>query len=410
MSQCDCRIERGSVLPFRLNSKSILQLIVLFLVSLLSVNAETQSAKDDASQLLPSAIGDFRANGPPRKNDKDVFGATVPDGEFATVSSFARGYSLRGNGTVTVSAARMATEAAAYAQLKRFVDDLRAKGDAPTRVSSIGTLAYATKEQVAFFKGPVFVTATADRAGDAAKVLADLAGQYSQTLASSDNDIPPLVKHLPDWIQVEERARYAVSLSALKGIAGNQPVLDAIDFGGGTEAVLAPYDNSQLAIVEFTTPQLATTNDARIQARLAELRNSGQPVPTAYRRVGNYAVFVFNAPDAKTAESLIGGVSYEQVVQWLGNNPNILRRAQKAYAATTAGIVLAVMKASGISLIACLAIGGLFGAYVFRRRRKKMVKFDTYSDAGGMTRLNIDELNVQTDTRRLISGSRGGTS
>jgi hypothetical protein len=165
---------------------------------------------------------------------------------------------------------------------------------------------------------------------------------------------------------------------------------------------VAPYDNAQLAIVEFTTPQIATVNDAAIKAKIEQLKAAGQPVPTAYRRVGNYSVFVFNAADQKTAENLINGISYEQVVQWLGNNPNILRRAQKAYAATTAGIVLAVVKAAGLSLLICLGIGGLFGAYVFRQRRMRMAQANTYSDSGGMVRLNIDDLNVQSDSGRLL--------
>src|SRR6266852_2587216 len=76
--------------------------------------------------------------------------------------------------------------------------------------------------------------------------------------------------------------------------------------------VVSNYGPSQLVIVEFTTPQFASDNDRRITAKIHELKNQGQPVPTAYRRVGNYSVFVFNAPDEQTAKQLIDQVKYQQ--------------------------------------------------------------------------------------------------
>jgi hypothetical protein len=154
-------------------------------------------------------------------------------------------------------------------------------------------------------------------------------------------------------------------------------------------------------LVEFHTPQLATENDQRIIARIQELWRLGQRAPTAYRRVGNYAVFVFDAPDEQTAKQLIDQVKYEQVVSWLGENPNILREAQERYVDTTLGVLVTVLKASGYALVGCLGIGGLIGGLLFTYRRSQQKEVSAYSDAGGMLRLNLDELTADlTDRRR----------
>src|SRR6185369_13264215 len=144
------------------------------------------------------------------------------------------------------------------------------------------------------------------------------------------------------------------------------------------------------------TPQLATDNDQRIIAKIHELWNQGLPAPTAYRRVGNYSVMVFDAPDQKTANELIDQVKYEQVVQWLGENPNILKEAQRRYVDTTLGVFIAVLKASGFAAIGCLGAGGLIGALLFSRRRSQQKQVRAFSDAGGMLRLNLDELTPKS--------------
>ena len=170
---------------------------------------------------------------------------------------------------------------------------------------------------------------------------------------------------------------------------------------GDADAVAADYGHAQFLIVEYNTPQLAGDNDRSVLSKIEELRTQGQPIPSAYRRVGNYSVFVFNAEDEQTAKALIDQVEYEQVVQWLGDNPYLLEQAQREYYQTTAGVLLAVVKASGLSLLLCLAAGGssapsysteacataLCGS-LFRRRRN--------------ARLNIDEITPQTDPAKLV--------
>jgi hypothetical protein len=365
----------------------------------------TGSSEQDnpAQKTLPARLGDFRSNPgrPAQTAGAERSGAPIP--EQRILGGADRLYTSSAGVAVDVMLNQAATDSAAYAALKSGLKELeRSKGASRKLVSDVGSLAYEVGDSLAFVKGTAEVVLTREGSRTTREDVIALAKQLADTIPSTDSDIPALVKHLPDWVGAQERAEYAVSPEQLNAEIASQPVLDAIIFSAGTEAVVAPYDSAQLAIVEFTTPQIATVNDAAIKAKIEQLKAAGQPVPTAYRRVGNYSVFVFNAADQKTAENLINGISYEQVVQWLGNNPNILRRAQKAYAATTAGIVLAVVKAAGLSLLICLGIGGLFGAYVFRQRRMRMAQANTYSDSGGMVRLNIDDLNVQSDSGRLL--------
>jgi hypothetical protein len=155
-------------------------------------------------------------------------------------------------------------------------------------------------------------------------------------------------------------------------------------------------------LVEFNTPQLAGDNDRAITAKLNELRQQGQPVPTSYRKVGNYSVFVFSAASEAEAQDLINQVEYAQMVTWLGHNPYLLEQAQKDYYETTAGVLVAVVKASGLSLLVCLGIGGLIGAVLFNRRRAQQRSAEAYSDAGGMLRLNLDDITPQGDSAKLL--------
>jgi len=249
---------------------------------------------------------------------------------------------------------------------------------------------------IAFCKGPTLV---AIRTVKGSPNLKEVAQTLSNTLDKGEGDIPALVKHLPE---PEVTQKNAVFLNSITTLPFDYPVLNAVQPEGNADAVLGTYGSSKILIIEFNTPQLATDNDQRIISRIHELWKLGQPAPTAYRRVGNYSVFVFDAPDEATAKQLIDQVKYEQVVQWLGENPNIYKEAQKRYINTTLGVLVAVLKASGYALITCLGLGGLLGGLLFSYRRSQQREASAYSDAGGMLRLNLDELTPETDPARLL--------
>ncbi len=220
--------------------------------------------------------------------------------------------------------------------------------------------------------------------------------------AVAEEDIPVLIKHLPPPEEAQKNAVYLENFSNLEKLGLQHPVLSAVESGGDADAALATYARGKVLIVEFHTPQLAADNDQRIIGRIHELWRLGQPAPTAYRRVGNYSVFVFDAPDEQTAKQLIDQVKYEQTVQWLGDNPNILKEAEKRYVNTTLGVLVAVLKASGYAALLCLGVGGLIGGLLFTYRRSQQKAATAYSDAGGMLRLNLDELSAETNASRLL--------
>jgi hypothetical protein len=235
-------------------------------------------------------------------------------------------------------------------------------------------------------------------------------GAYAQQTAFVDNikeppqevsegdNIPVLVKHLPDWEKVKGKAVLAENPGALAKAVGDQPVLSVISFTAGTEGVVASYDAGKLAIIEFTTPQMATDADAKIQDSLA--RSAGQRLPV-YRRVGNYAVFVFDPKDEQSANALIDQVKYEKVVQWLGSNPNLAQKKEHDVVKSTSEVVLNAIRITGIILVVTLSLGGLAGLLIFRSRNRQLSQADLYTDAGGMTTLNLDGL-VQTRRDNLL--------
>jgi hypothetical protein len=55
-------------------------------------------------------------------------------------------------------------------------------------------------------------------------------------------------------------------------------------------------------------------------------------------------------------------------------------------------------------LVFCLGLGGLIGALLFRHRRAQ--KAALYSDAGGATRLNLDELTGTSNSQRLLDSGK----
>ncbi len=222
---------------------------------------------------------------------------------------------------------------------------------------------------------------------------------YNSQEVSEADGIPVLIKHLPDWENVKPRLTFAQDVKTLKTALGDRPVLDLIDFSAGTEAVTAPYDAGKLLIVEYSTPQGSIDADNKINQRLAEL---GSDSGIAYRRIGNYNTFVFDASDAVAANLLIDQVKYEKNVRWLGDDPFMLRRAERAFINTTSDIfvstVLWIVLGLGIAIVTGVAGGVLF----YNRRKQKRRLVPNFTDAGGMTRLNLDGFTADIAPDRLL--------
>lgn len=372
--------------------KAILLLTAVFVFSPI---VRAGSSSGEAAKHLPDRIGAFRAQGPAEPEIGGVNAATLVE---LAVSSAVRTYFADNSHTVVVSVFKTRKDASAFSLLT-----LQRKNGEEVRLGEIGTASVVAGDGVSFSKGNTFVTVLPVRRNATKEELVELARSLAELIDAGENEIPVLVKHLPDWERVMGRSLYSVSLQTLKSLLPNQTVLNALSFEGGAEAVAADYYGPQkLLVVEFNTASLATDNDQRIKAKLQQIVNQGWPAPTAYRRVGNYAVFVFDAPSEQAANQLIDQVKYQQVVQWLGEDPFVYERATREFTETTLGVFVSVVKASGLALAACFAVGGFFGALLFSVRRAQQRAREAYSDSGAMLRLNLDELTPESDPTRLL--------
>lgn len=215
----------------------------------------------------------------------------------------------------------------------------------------------------------------------------------------SEDSTPVILKHLPDWENVRNRAVYIKNSDDLRNALGERPVFDLVSFVGGAEAAAADYDAGKLLIVEYSTPQFSIDADNQIQQRLTE--NPPNP-PVLARRVGNYEVFIFDAADEAAANALIDQVKYEKNVQWLGQDPFLLQRAERAYLEKTSNVFISTIISIVLGLSCAILLGVAAGLTVFYIRRRKRASMTAFSDAGGMVRLNLDELTPDILPDRLL--------
>jgi hypothetical protein len=224
----------------------------------------------------------------------------------------------------------------------------------------------------------------------AASAQTQTAPQVKSQEVSDVDGVPVLIKHLPDWENVRSSTTFTNRSQDLKTALGERPVIDLIDFSGGTEAVTAAYPAGKVLIVEYTSPQSSIDADAKFQQHLASLP---QTPPVVYRRIGNYNAFVFDAANETSANTLLDEIKYQKTVQWLGEDPYLLKRLEKYFVNTTRDIFVSTVKwiVGGISI--SIFAGIVAGFIFFRFREQKRATRTAYSDAGGLTRLNLDGLS-----------------
>lgn len=378
------------------------------LLALLFLPTTAQNRAGDTVKLLPEQVGDFAGKGRAvpglsfLESSKNEF---KPEADFAITASAARNYDGPNGEDFFVGALKTRSSSAAYSLLLHA-----ARLEGSRRVGLLeGLGVYGIEEpaRLRFIKGDTFVdiqdVTPGEKRPEALRAFAKL---FAETIDGEAGALPVLLLHLPDWEQkLEEDAAVAVTLPALQAAAGDRPVLEVLapDFQDGTtEAATAKYGEARLVVVEFATPQHSVEADARINERLAQLRASGQPTPTQYKREGNYSVFVFDAPDAAAAGQLISGVKYEKDVRWLGRNPHADEIAARHYTQTMGSMLLTTLITAGGAILACLGVGGLIGGVIFLRRRAQSAEREVFSDAGGMLRLELEDLNGPSVPAKLL--------
>lgn len=371
----------------------------------LSIPALPNVTFDEAAKLLPNKVGDARAAGAPSRPTVGIF-EHVKAEDIGAVSTAMRAYASPDGDKFGVQLIKLQSDSAAYAFVMNDKREMvNAAKEEASKLDLGGSAAFASRGQIYLAKGAVvaIISGSGKQAASNDAGLLAFARSFAETLDAGSGEIPVLVKHLPDWERVQDEAAFAVSAEQLQKIAGNRSALDAIPFAGGTEAVSAIYQQAgHLVIVEYATPQIASDADARIKARIAALPGEGKPTPSAYRRVGNYAVFVFDSPDERAAAGLIDKVTYEKDVRWLGENPYAIERANRAWLNMSTSVIVNTVKATGLAIVICLTLGGVFGGWIFMRRRAQAALTEKFSDAGGMLRLNIDEMSAQNNTAHLL--------
>ncbi len=205
---------------------------------------------------------------------------------------------------------------------------------------------------------------------------------------SEDEGIPVIIKHLPDWETKQNEARFIRNEDQLRASLGEQPVFRVVEFIADTEAVTANYPEGRLLIVEYGTPQASVFFDTRIKQFLQY--NPPNP-PVFYKRIGNYSVFVFNGTES-SANSLFNQIKYEKVIRWLSYDPFARKRAERGFIRDTRDLFLATFLLVLLGIFVALIIGVFTGYMFFKYREKQRAGMESYSDGGGLTRINLDEL------------------
>ncbi len=381
---------------FSISLKRVASGLAQLLFAAMGVAAQDFPA-EPAVKFLTDKVTDYRATGRPELAERALLRDVIARNKIT--SEAGRSYSSKDGKRFKVSVLSTASDSAAYSLLTEARRHAESSGnEGKTKDASIGTASFSYDDgvntNVNFYKGRAYVTVHGDDKSRDSDAVISFARAFADSLDAGAGEIPVLVKHLPDWKNVR-LPLYAVNVETLKDQFGESSVFSAVDFAAGAEAVSADYGNQHLVLIEFNTPQAATEQTEKITARIQELRSQGQPAPTAYRRVGNYAVFVFDAPNEQAANQLIDQVKYQQVVQWLGEDPFSYERATREFTETTLGVFVSVVKASGLALITCLAVGGFCGALLFSLRRAQQRNKNAYADSDAMLRLNLDELEKQ---------------
>ncbi|MEO6334433.1 MAG: hypothetical protein ABIO91_05550 [Pyrinomonadaceae bacterium] len=218
------------------------------------------------------------------------------------------------------------------------------------------------------------------------------AGARAQPVAGTSQEIsdadgqPVLIKHLPDS---GTDVIFGTDKLALESAFANQSVLHNLEFPFGTEYVTAVYPSGQLLIVEYTNPQSSAEADTRVEQYFGGHPDAG----FIYRRIGNYNTFVFDVSDAVAANSLLDQIKYQKTVQWLGEDPYILKKLERYMVTTSRDVMISTVLAIVFCLVAPILLGTVAGFVFFRIRDQKRAHRTTFSDAGGLTRLNLDGLS-----------------
>lgn len=164
--------------------------------------------------------------------------------------------------TLTIKALRFADVSGAYGAYSFYRGNNWPKED-------IGSGAASDHNRVLFWKGNTVVDATFSHISpESASELRDLAGQLP-VVQGAKALAPPILADLPQKYLQGQTTHYALGPVGYSGSGGVLPP-QYVDFDHGAEAVTANYSLSSgpatLTLIDYPTPQMAITEEAKIRA------------------------------------------------------------------------------------------------------------------------------------------------
>jgi hypothetical protein len=283
---------------------------------------------------------------------------------------------------------------------------------AQARRVDVGTEGSLDTSRLGFFKGEYYVRLSAheDHLDNAA--LLELARSLDDRINPRHSEIPILMRHVPSDGLVSGTERFIAGPLVLTRLLGPQDPYDPFMLASeAVEAAFAEYQvsgaTSPLLIVEYHTPQLAATAYPQVERAI-------QALPEAERnrrllkREGNYIIEAFNVGDRQAMQAIVDQIDYTPRIHWLKKSPfEALQELQPdPDQIVLIDTYLAAFGFIGVSLLITITGGVLLGSAVFFWRRWRRRYWTGFSDAGGMMRLNLDNLlpPVESDSVKRLPG------
>lgn len=211
--------------------------------------------------------------------------------------------------------------------------------------------------------------------------------------------LPGVIRNLPEGSLKLRTTRYILGPQALKSVLGRDVLQYDFYPNMGTEIAYTDFeqDNGKMSflIVEHHTPQQSVA----AFKKLTEYRESlpeEEKNKTILKREGNYIIEVNNVGSSESAQNLINEVKYGYVVKWLNEDVPVNNgRTVASEAVKTGKILISVFGLIGVGMIFAVTGGVSVGFLVFYLRRRNKLAVESYSDAGGMMRLNLDGISIR---------------
>jgi hypothetical protein len=346
-------------------------------------------------RMVAHRLGRWRLAGPATEMSPAGFESNQPER-----AQLIREYGLRdlASGTYT-----RGSGANVRAEIFRMINFVAAYGayslerTAQAERVAVGTEGALDAGHLGFFKGEYYVRLSAEPGAVDRDAWLDLARRLDSQLGERHSEIPVLIQHLPAEGMVPGTERFVAGPRALTRLLGNQDPNDVFLLANpAVEAALAEYrvggTTAPLMIVEYQTPQLAATAYQQVQNYFNALPDS-ERAQRVLKREGNYIIEALNVQNSQALQPIVAQIKYAPVIHWLKKNPlEALQQFQSDAQISLIDFYLTAFGFIGVSLLIALMGGVLFGYVAFLWRRRRLRAWPGFSDAGGMLRLNLDNL------------------